>query len=154
MKHALRQARVEPGAVDYINAHATSTVLGDAAENRAIKSLMLGEHGKGRASEINVSSVKGAIGHLLGASGAVEAIMSVLALYHVRSAAFRVLFSAGTRSSLFEEHAPPDVESQQSGQPARRLHVQLRCQRGAAAADQRGAVEQFRLRGHQRQSVL
>ncbi|KAF1961567.1 3-oxoacyl-synthase-like protein [Byssothecium circinans] len=82
MKHALRHAGIKPGAVDYINAHATSTPLGDAAENRAIKDLLLGVDGKSSASEINVSSTKGAIGHLLGAAGSVEAIFTVLAMHH------------------------------------------------------------------------
>ncbi|KAL9131527.1 MAG: hypothetical protein Q9217_000541 [Psora testacea] len=80
MKLALKHAQVNPSTVDYINAHATSTPLGDLAENRAITALMLGEFGKGRAEDINVSSTKGAIGHLLGAAGAIEAIFSVLAI--------------------------------------------------------------------------
>jgi hypothetical protein len=84
MKHALRHAGIKPSAVDYVNAHATSTPLGDAAENRAIKELLLGENGKNKTSEINVSSTKGAIGHLLGAAGSVEAIFSVLAIHNVR----------------------------------------------------------------------
>ena len=83
MKHALKHAGIYPGIVDYINAHATSTALGDAAENRAIKALLLGEQGKENASEINVSSTKGAIGHLLGAAGSVEAIFTILSIYHV-----------------------------------------------------------------------
>lgn len=83
MEKALRQAQISPAAVDYINAHATSTPLGDAAENHAVKALMLGEHGKRKPSEINVSSTKGAIGHLLGAAGAVEAVFSVLAIHEV-----------------------------------------------------------------------
>lgn len=83
MRNALRHAGIKPSAVDYVNAHATSTPLGDAAENRAIKELLLGENGKARASEINISSTKGAIGHLLGAAGSVEAIFSVLGLHHV-----------------------------------------------------------------------
>ena len=81
MRLALKNASLPPSKVDYINAHATSTPLGDAAETRAIKSLMLSGHeGKTTASEINVSSTKGAVGHLLGAAGAVEAMFSVLAI--------------------------------------------------------------------------
>ena len=83
MKQALRHAGLKPSAVDYVNAHATSTPLGDAAENRAIKEFMLGEDGKNNASQINMSSTKGAIGHLLGAAGSVEAIFTVLSMHHV-----------------------------------------------------------------------
>ena len=83
MKRALAHASIPPAAVDYINAHATSTALGDAAENRAIKALMLGEEGREGAARVNVSSTKGAMGHLLGAAGAVEAIVSILALREV-----------------------------------------------------------------------
>ncbi|KAK8212415.1 3-oxoacyl-synthase-like protein [Phyllosticta capitalensis] len=82
MKRALKNAKLPPKAVDYINAHATSTLLGDAAENAAIKSLLLGHEGRTKASTINVSSTKGAIGHLLGAAGSVEAIFTILALHH------------------------------------------------------------------------
>ncbi|KAJ5815427.1 hypothetical protein N7474_007204 [Penicillium riverlandense] len=81
MKKALKHAQLRPAAVDYVNAHATSTVIGDAAENAAIKSLLLGPEGMQKAAEVNVSSTKGAIGHLLGGSGAVEALFSVLAIH-------------------------------------------------------------------------
>lgn len=80
MKRALKNAGIRPKDVDYINAHATSTSLGDAAENAAIERLMLGEDGVHDLSEVAVSSTKGAIGHLLGASGAIEAIFSIMAV--------------------------------------------------------------------------
>lgn len=81
MRKALRGARLRPADVDYINAHATSTPIGDAAENAAITTLMLGaEGGRARASDVTVSSTKGALGHLLGAAGAVEAIFAIMAV--------------------------------------------------------------------------
>lgn len=92
MRRALKQAQIAPSEVDYINAHATSTSLGDAAENAAIKTLLLGEAGKSSVGEINVSSTKGAIGHLLGAAGAVEALFSVLAIRDVSLISFDDFF--------------------------------------------------------------
>ena len=83
MKRALKNAGIRPREIDYINAHATSTPLGDAAENTAITTLMLGEDGVESPSEVSVSSTKGAIGHLLGAAGAIEAIFSILAVKEV-----------------------------------------------------------------------
>lgn len=83
MKRALRHANISPAEVDYVNAHATSTVIGDAAENAAIKTLLLGNGGKQSPAQINVSSTKSAIGHLLGGAGAIEAIFSILAIHHV-----------------------------------------------------------------------
>lgn len=83
MKKALKNAKLQPSAVDYVNAHATSTLIGDAAENVAIKNLLLGPCGKQKASDLNVSSSKGAVGHLLGGAGAVEAIFTVLAIHEV-----------------------------------------------------------------------
>lgn len=80
MKRALRQSGKKPADVDYMNAHATSTPLGDRAENTAIKTVLLGEEGFEKASNITVSSTKGAIGHLLGAAGAIEAAFSILAV--------------------------------------------------------------------------
>lgn len=87
MRVALRNAGIRPVQVDYINAHATSTVIGDAAELHAIKKLMLEEDEpdecKRHAADVNVSSTKGALGHLLGAAGAVEALISILAIRNV-----------------------------------------------------------------------
>jgi 3-oxoacyl-[acyl-carrier-protein] synthase II len=75
MRNALRNAALDPSTVDYINAHGTSTPLGDIAETIAVKRV-LGEHAK----KVAVNSTKSMTGHLLGAAGAVEAIFTVLAL--------------------------------------------------------------------------
>lgn len=80
MRRALRSAGLKPKELGYINAHATSTAVGDAAEAAAIGTLMLGDEGVDRKEDVTVSSTKGAIGHLLGAAGAVEAVFCVLAI--------------------------------------------------------------------------
>lgn len=74
MKNALKDAELESSSIQYINAHGTSTPLGDVAETDAIKSVF------GEDTSIAVSSSKSMIGHLLGASGAVEAIFTALAI--------------------------------------------------------------------------
>ncbi len=75
MHAALKDARLDPSAVDYVNAHGTSTPVGDEIELQAV-ARMLGAH----AGQVTMSSTKSSIGHLLGAAGAVEAIFCALAL--------------------------------------------------------------------------
>jgi 3-oxoacyl-[acyl-carrier-protein] synthase II len=75
MTAALRRAGVAPGDVDYINAHGTSTPLGDEIELKAVERLV-----GNAAARISMSSTKSSIGHLLGAAGAVESIFCLLAM--------------------------------------------------------------------------
>lgn len=77
MRMALERAGLEPDAIDYVNAHGTSTPLGDEIELGAVKRLF----GKA-AGRLSMSSTKSAIGHLLGAAGGVEAIFALLAIHH------------------------------------------------------------------------
>ena len=77
MSNALRNANLNVDQVDYINAHGTSTPLGDLAETMAMKRCL-----GGHAMKVKVSSTKSMTGHLLGAAGGVEAIFSALGIYH------------------------------------------------------------------------
>ncbi len=80
MLSALRNAGVNPDQVDYLNAHGTSTPLGDLNESNAIKAA-LGDHAK----KIVVNSTKSMTGHLLGGAGGIESVFTVLALHHQKS---------------------------------------------------------------------
>jgi 3-oxoacyl-[acyl-carrier-protein] synthase II len=75
MREALKDAGVNPDEIDYINAHGTSTLLGDVAETKAVKSVF-----GPSAYKLALSSTKSQLGHLLGASGGIEAIFSTLAV--------------------------------------------------------------------------
>jgi len=77
MTAAIRDAKLSPQDIDYINAHGTSTPLGDVAETRGIKAVF-----NSHAQKVAISSNKSQVGHLLGASGAVELITAILALQH------------------------------------------------------------------------
>ncbi len=122
MELALRDARLEPTDIDYINAHGTSTPLGDQAETVAIKTVF-GDH----ARKVSISSTKSQLGHLLGASGGVELVISVLARARWR-------------------HSADDQSRKSRSEMRPRLHAQP----GPRAQDQRGHVQQLRLRRPQR----
>jgi 3-oxoacyl-[acyl-carrier-protein] synthase II len=79
MRAALRDAKMTPETIDYVNAHATSTPLGDGNESRAIE-LVFGEHAM--SHRLKVSSTKSMTGHLLGGAGGLEAGITVMALMH------------------------------------------------------------------------
>ena len=95
MTNALRNARVNLNEVNYLNAHGTSTPLGDKAETIAVKRAF-GEH----AQKLVVNSTKSMTGHLLGAAGGIEAIFSTLAVYHQVSPPTINIFEAGEGCDL------------------------------------------------------
>ncbi|WP_432785312.1 3-oxoacyl-[acyl-carrier-protein] synthase 2 [Oligella sp. MSHR50489EDL] len=80
MVNALRNAGINPDQINYVNAHGTSTPLGDVNETKALK-LALGDH----AHNVVVNSTKSMTGHLLGAAGGIEGVFATLAVYHQKS---------------------------------------------------------------------
>ena len=102
MQMALERAGVEPGDVQYVNAHGTSTLPNDRVESLAIKRVF----GDG-ARRLKVSSSKSQFGHLLGAAGGVEAIVTVLAMEHDLAPA-----------TLNYEHPDPDCDLDYTPEPA------------------------------------
>lgn len=95
MANALRNARMNPDEIDYINAHGTSTPLGDIAETIAVKGCF-GDH----ARKLAISSTKSMTGHLLGAAGGVEAVFSVLAVHRQVAPPTANLFEADPACDL------------------------------------------------------
>ena len=95
MLSALRNASLNPDDIDYLNAHGTSTPLGDINETNAIKAA-LGEHAK----RIVVSSTKSMTGHLLGGAGGLESVFTVLALYHQKCPPTINLFNQDSECDL------------------------------------------------------
>lgn len=95
MRNAMRDAGVNPEEVDYINAHGTSTPLGDVAETIAVKRA-LGDH----ANQVVVNSTKSMTGHLLGGAGGVEAVFSILAILNQKSPPTINLFTPGEGCDL------------------------------------------------------
>jgi len=77
VQHALKRANISPDEIDYINAHGTATLLNDRTETAVIKSIF-----GNRAKQIQISAVKSMIGHLLGAAGSIEAVITVLTMKH------------------------------------------------------------------------
>ena len=99
MRAALSEGRLEPGSVDYVNAHGTGTTLNDSAESRAIIAAL--------GMNVPVSSSKSYFGHTLGASGAVEAVITVLALQHqIAPPTLRLLETASDCPLDYIPHTP------------------------------------------------
>jgi 3-oxoacyl-[acyl-carrier-protein] synthase II len=124
MRHALERAGLEPGQVGYINAHGTSTPLGDAAETRAIKEVF-GEH----AYRLAVSSTKSVTGHCFGAAGAIEAMMCVLA---VRDGVLP--------PTMNYEHTDPECDLDYVPNEARKVQVEIALSNAMGLGGHNGCV--------------
>src|SRR5919199_3538577 len=124
MRRALERARVEPEEVGYVNAHGTSTPLGDAAETRALKDVF-GEHAYGLA----VSSTKSVMGHCFGAAGAIEAMMCVLALHE-----------GVLPPTINYEHPDPDCDLDYVPNEARHVEVDVALSNAMGLGGHNGCV--------------
>ena len=122
MQAALRSAALNPDQIQYLNAHGTSTPLGDVNETNAIK-LAFGDHAK----KLVVNSTKSMTGHLLGGAGGIESVFTVMAL-----------------------HEPGVAADDQHLRPGSGVRSRLLRQRGAADEDRARGQEQLRIRRHQR----
>lgn len=147
MKSALSDANILPSSIGYINAHATSTPLGDAAEVNAINSVFSEESWPAEPSELSpinihkqipsfeyhsnnnlyVSSTKGSTGHMLGAAGAMESAITIFSLYtHILPPTLNLSFdSPSTELGTIEEHSKHDnlIRSSFQHVPQKALHL-------------------------------
>jgi 3-oxoacyl-[acyl-carrier-protein] synthase II len=131
MRAALRRAGVEPERVGYINAHGTSTPLGDAAETRAIKDVF-GDH----AYSLAVSSTKSMTGHCFGAAGAVEAMMCV-----------RAIHDGVLPPTINYEHPDPECDLDYVPNEARRQEVDVALSNAMGLGGHNGCVLIGRVNG-------
>ena len=109
MKLALQDAHLNPGDVQYINAHGTATPLNDKAETEAIKSVF-GPH----AHKLSISSSKSMVGHLLGGSGGVEAVFTVMTIH-----------DGVVHPTINLEHPDPECDLDYVPNVSRRLPVKI-----------------------------
>ena len=131
MRAALRRAGVEPERVGYVNAHGTSTPLGDAAETRAIKDVF-GDH----AYSLAVSSTKSMTGHCFGAAGAVEAMMCV-----------RAIHDGVLPPTINYEHPDPECDLDYVPNEARRQEVDVALSNAMGLGGHNGCVLIGRVNG-------
>jgi 3-oxoacyl-[acyl-carrier-protein] synthase II len=137
MRAALRRAGVDPQDVGYVNAHGTSTPLGDAAETRALKDVF-GEH----AYRLAVSSTKSMTGHCFGAAGAVEAMMCV-----------RALHDGVLPPTINYEHPDPECDLDYVPNDARRQQVEIALSNAMGLGGHNGCVLFGRVNGARESSA-
>jgi 3-oxoacyl-[acyl-carrier-protein] synthase II len=124
MRAALQRAAVEPGEVDYINAHGTGTPLGDLAETQAIKDVF-GDH----SYELAISSTKSMLGHMFGAAGAIEAMACALAIHE------------GTiPPTINYEHPDPDLDLDYVPNEPRKAEVRVALSNAMGLGGHNGCV--------------